>query len=73
MFSMNLLISAVDPVKLYFLACLWQKDFNLPRPSSRDECSTANVTRSQFFSPTVTPAWKFVLLWYLCGNLQATL
>jgi len=37
------------------LACLWQNDFSLSRPSSRADGSNANVIRNQFFNPTVTP------------------
>lgn len=60
----------------WFLACLRQKTFILPRPSLRDDGSMANATRSQFFSPTATPAkarmlqmriskidWKCPLKW----------
>lgn len=43
------------------MACLWQKAFILPRPSSRAEGSMAKVIRSQFFIPTAIPA-KFIIV-----------
>ena len=38
-----------------FLECLSQKALSLLMPSSRAEGSIANVTRSQFLSPTAIP------------------
>ena len=51
-----LLLDYVIWEKFYcFLACLWQKAFILPKPSSRAEGSTAKVMRNQFFIPRATP------------------